>query len=219
MLTVSGAIIGGMNGRVARVIVATVSAVVIVALAAASAQAALFFLFSPTSVRPGDRVVVRTGGTPLDFELGDRVRPLHQPIEIYLVPNSLARAVHSRSDPRLVRVGTARPRQERSRSRGVHPPKPCEQHVRSGGLVPPLRSLQHRERAEAAVLAHFATHDRITAADVQALLEVSPDAATSILRDLRERGVIAVGSTHACGRGVFYIRGATRPDDRPKRKR
>jgi hypothetical protein len=69
-------------------------------------------------------------------------------------------------------------------------------------------SSRRAKPAVAAVVAHLTAHERITASDVQALLEVSPDSASTILRDLKERGVIVRGSKHARGRGVFYVASA-----------
>jgi hypothetical protein len=78
-------------------------------MCASSAHAALFFLFNPTGAKPGQRVVLRTGGTSPSFTLADRVRPFTRPIRIYLVPNAIAPEVHSRADSRLVSVGTIVP--------------------------------------------------------------------------------------------------------------
>lgn len=79
-------------------------------------SAALFFLFDRTTVVPNDRVAIRTGGTPADFILSRRARPLGQPVRLYLVPNDIARTVHSRLDPRLEFVGSLVPDR---RGRGI----------------------------------------------------------------------------------------------------
>ena len=81
-----------------------------VALAAAailvsSAQAALFFLFKPTTADAGGYVSVRLGGTPASFTLADRERPFRNGIRIYLVPSDVAGEVRSRFDQRLHFVG------------------------------------------------------------------------------------------------------------------
>jgi hypothetical protein len=85
--------------------------VLAVALAAwafpAAACAALFFLFNPTSAKPGDRVTLRTPGTPLAFDVRRRgVRPLQPPIRLYLVSNETADAVTAPADPRLHAIGS-----------------------------------------------------------------------------------------------------------------
>jgi hypothetical protein len=84
-------------------------AVSVAAAATGGAQASLFFLFSPTHAAHGDEVVIRTGGTPPSFDLGDRVRPFQPPITVYLVPEAVAATVRARTDPRLVPVGTLVP--------------------------------------------------------------------------------------------------------------
>lgn len=85
-------------------------AVVLVALAApANARAALFFLFDQPSASPNGRVTVRTGATPKEFELSQRVKPLQRPVRLYLVRTDLAADVHSRFDPRLNFVGSLVP--------------------------------------------------------------------------------------------------------------
>jgi len=74
---------------------------------AGSACAALFFLFSPTSAKPGDVVSIRTPGTPLSFNIRKRgVKPLQRPIRLYLVSNAIADEVSSPSDSRLRYVGS-----------------------------------------------------------------------------------------------------------------
>lgn len=86
-----------------------VVAAVVAGSTAGVARAALFFLFQPTSARPGDLVTVRLGGTPAAFTLADRVRPLRRPIRVYLVPKGLAGEVRTRFDPRLHFVGSLVP--------------------------------------------------------------------------------------------------------------
>jgi hypothetical protein len=73
------------------------------------ARSALFFLFNPASAEPGDRVTVRTAGTPQSFEPSRRIRPFQRPYRLYLVPNELAGAVRSRFDPRVHFIGSLRP--------------------------------------------------------------------------------------------------------------
>jgi hypothetical protein len=75
-----------------------------------------------------------------------------------------------------------------------------------GPLPPELHTPGRREQAEAAVLAHLAEHGRVKNADVQTLLGVGEDKARRTLNALRERGVIELGSKHAVGRSVFYVR-------------
>jgi hypothetical protein len=75
------------------------------AVLAASASGALFFLFKPTSAKPGERVTVRLGGTPASFTPSKRAKPLRRPIRVYLVPNDVAGDVHTRLDPRLRFIG------------------------------------------------------------------------------------------------------------------
>ena len=79
------------------------------AAAAGRAHASLFFLFSPTRVATGEQVVVRTGGTPTAFRIGDRVRPFQAPITVYLVPAAIAPRVRSHTDARLIPIGTLVP--------------------------------------------------------------------------------------------------------------
>src|SRR5437764_6718770 len=71
-----------------------------------SAGAALFFLFNPTSAKPGDRVAIRTGGTPLRFKATQRIRPFQQPVRLFLVANGVAPNVNSSQDPRLHPIGS-----------------------------------------------------------------------------------------------------------------
>jgi hypothetical protein len=92
-------------------------ALVALALAAALASAAsgqgassaLFFFFQPTQAKPGERVNIRTAGTPAALQPSQRVRPLRRPMRLYLVPNAIAEEVHSRFDTRLHFVGSLRP--------------------------------------------------------------------------------------------------------------
>ena len=91
--------------------VATLVAVAAVAAAATpgTARGALFLLLSPASGVPGDRVTVRTGGTPLGFTPAARAKPLQLPIRLYLVKHSVAPRVASRFDRRLEFVGALVP--------------------------------------------------------------------------------------------------------------
>jgi hypothetical protein len=70
----------------------------------ASAEAALFFFFHPTAAAPGDRVSIRTAGTPA----GSKPLRRGSPLRIYLVRNDIAATVTKRSDDRLHYVGTLR---------------------------------------------------------------------------------------------------------------
>jgi hypothetical protein len=73
------------------------------------ANAALFLLFDQPSAVPNDRVTVRTGGTPKDFDLRQRGKPFQRPVRIYLVRSDLTSQVHSRFDSRLGFVGSLVP--------------------------------------------------------------------------------------------------------------
>jgi len=85
-------------------------AVALVTLTApGNARAALFFLFDRPSAPANERVTVRTGGTPKDFELRQRSKPLQRPVRLYLVRADVAVEVHSRFDPRLNFVGSVVP--------------------------------------------------------------------------------------------------------------
>ncbi|HYT52893.1 MAG TPA: hypothetical protein VEL10_11885 [Gaiellaceae bacterium] len=65
---------------------------VVATATAPTARSALFFLFSPTNAHPGEKVVVRTGGTPQGFRLGDRVRGSQQPIRLLRVETGGSRS-------------------------------------------------------------------------------------------------------------------------------
>jgi hypothetical protein len=95
-----------VHHRVARLLIATaVIAIAVAGFLAREADASLFFLFEPSTVHPGETVVVRTSGTSPRFTVADRVRPFQKPISLYLVSNRIADQVHSRHDARLVPVG------------------------------------------------------------------------------------------------------------------
>lgn len=81
----------------------------VAATATPTGDAALFFLFQPTSAEPGDRVIVRTGGTPASFRPSQRVKPLQRAMRLYLVPNATAPKVRSRFDLRLHFIGSLVP--------------------------------------------------------------------------------------------------------------
>jgi hypothetical protein len=78
-------------------------------IGASSAHASLFFLFDPAGAKPGQEVVLRTGGTSPSFTLRDRVRPFQRSIRVYLVLDAIAAEVHSRGDARLAPIGTLVP--------------------------------------------------------------------------------------------------------------
>jgi ATP-dependent DNA helicase RecG len=61
--------------------------------------------------------------------------------------------------------------------------------------------------AEEFVISHLLTHDKIRPRDVSELLGVSYVQASRILREIRESGVIKIGSKYPTGRGTFHIRG------------
>lgn len=88
-------------------------AAVATAVLASSAGAALFFLFKPATAKPGELVTVRLGGTSTNFTLAQREKPFRRPIRVYLVPNRVAGAVSSRSDPRLHFIGRIVPDRNR----------------------------------------------------------------------------------------------------------
>lgn len=73
------------------------------------AQSALFFFFEPTTATPGDRVTVRTGGTPRGFQPNQRAGSLRREMRLYLVRNAVADKVRARHDSRLHFIGSLRP--------------------------------------------------------------------------------------------------------------
>lgn len=75
------------------------------AVIVSSANAALFFLFKPTEVKPGELATLRLGGTPPGFRPEQRVKPFNQPIRLYLVKADDADEVQSRFDRRLSFIG------------------------------------------------------------------------------------------------------------------
>jgi hypothetical protein len=81
----------------------------VAATATPSGNASLFFLFGPTSAKPGERVTVRTGGTPASFRPSQRVKPLQRAMRLYLVPNAIAPKVRFRFDSRLHYIGSLVP--------------------------------------------------------------------------------------------------------------
>jgi hypothetical protein len=95
------------------VVALRLAAVVIAAVAlsagADGARPGLFFFFDPTTAKPGDRVTIRTAGTPRGFRASQRVRPLQRPMRVYLVENAIAEDVRSRFDARVHFVGSLRP--------------------------------------------------------------------------------------------------------------
>jgi hypothetical protein len=64
-----------------------------------------FFLFSRSSAKPGDRVTVRSNGTPRDFSPQQGIGLFQKPIRLYLVANTAARKVRSRFDSRVFFIG------------------------------------------------------------------------------------------------------------------
>ena len=95
-----------MAGRLA--LLASLAALVAAAVPDAG-RASLFFLFDPTSAKPGETVTVRLGGTPKSFTQAQAVRPFQRPIRLYVVPNGAAAGVRSRFDSRLHFVGSLVP--------------------------------------------------------------------------------------------------------------
>lgn len=62
--------------------------------------------------------------------------------------------------------------------------------------------------AEEYVLRHLQSHETVKPKDVVDMLSLASEQSGSrILRELREEGVIEIGSEHARGRGVFHVRG------------
>jgi hypothetical protein len=98
-----------VNSLTRRLVPALVVIALTNGLCPAVGDAALFFLFQPSTAHVGDTVVVRTGGTPRSFTLSDRAGPRLKPISLYLVRNDVADQVSSRHDSRLVRVGALVP--------------------------------------------------------------------------------------------------------------
>lgn len=63
------------------------------------------------------------------------------------------------------------------------------------------------EEAEEFVVRHLRTHAQIKPRDVADMLGVSEVQGSRILRELRERGILVIGSRQQRGRGVFHVRG------------
>lgn len=63
-------------------------------------------------------------------------------------------------------------------------------------------------KAEEFVVRHLETHPSIKPSDVADMLSVTVVSGSRILRDLRESGVLRIGSTQTRGRGVFHVRGS-----------
>jgi hypothetical protein len=110
---------------------------VVAATLAGSALAALFFVFSPTAATPGDRVSLRTPGTPPSFNVRKRgVKPLQRPIRLYLVSNAIADDVSSPTDPRLHYVGSiVLDRRGRGVLRFIVPEIPADSYAVAGVCV------------------------------------------------------------------------------------
>lgn len=98
-----------MRTRLARGAAAAAAAAAVAAAAPTDARSALFFFFNPASATAGDRVTVRTAGTPATFKKSQRARPFGQPMRLYLVSNATAPEVQSRFDRRLQFIGTLVP--------------------------------------------------------------------------------------------------------------
>jgi hypothetical protein len=73
---------------------------------AQSADSALFFLFKPTLVAPGQFSTIRPAGTPATFKQSQRTRPFHPAMQLFLVLNDVAAEVTSPDDPRLHPIGS-----------------------------------------------------------------------------------------------------------------
>lgn len=74
-----------------------------------NASAAVFFFFDRTTAQAGDKVTVRTAGTPESFTLSQRLKPFRRAYRLYLVPNEVGDQVHSRFDQRLQFIGSLVP--------------------------------------------------------------------------------------------------------------
>jgi hypothetical protein len=93
--------------RVFRVPLLALVAALAVGATAERAGSALFFVFRPTTAKPGQAVALRTPHTPLNFDVRrEGLRPLQRPIALYLVSNSIAKDVSSPDDPRLHDIGS-----------------------------------------------------------------------------------------------------------------
>lgn len=79
----------------------------------------------------------------------------------------------------------------------------ARKHLR--GVLPYLTTSS--EEAEAFIVRHLLVHDRIRPSDVADILGVTEVQGSRILRELRENEVLAFGSKHTRGRGVFHVRG------------
>ena len=96
-----------MVRRALRLTAVLFATAIVAAVFAGIASAALFFIFAPTSAKPGDRVSVRTPRTPLSFNVRKRgAKPLQRPIRLYLVSNAVAGDVVSADDARLHYIGS-----------------------------------------------------------------------------------------------------------------
>jgi hypothetical protein len=70
------------------------------------ARTATFFLLHPNITSPGDRVTVRTPGTPIGFVSGSEARGAGRVrTQLYLVDNAAAERITSSRDPRLIPIG------------------------------------------------------------------------------------------------------------------
>jgi hypothetical protein len=92
-----------------RLAVLVLAAAAVAGATAPGARSALFFFFGPTTATPGERVTVRTAGTPVNFRPSQRVKPLQRPMRLYLVSNADAGSVRSRFDSKLNFIGALRP--------------------------------------------------------------------------------------------------------------
>lgn len=61
--------------------------------------------------------------------------------------------------------------------------------------------------AEEFIVRHLATHSSVKPREVADMLGVTDVQGSRLLRELREVDVLAIGSPHSIGRGVFHIRG------------
>jgi hypothetical protein len=92
--------------RIAVPMVALALAAFTALVGVSAARTASFFLVHPNTASPGERVTVRTPGTPVGFRPGSEARGVGRArIQLYLVENAIAERITSPRDPRLNPIG------------------------------------------------------------------------------------------------------------------
>jgi hypothetical protein len=92
--------------RIAVPMVALALAVFTALVGVGTARTATFFLLHPNTASPGERVTVRTPGTPMGFRPGSEARGVGRAhIQLYLVKNAIAEGIASPRDQRLIPIG------------------------------------------------------------------------------------------------------------------